>query len=84
MDVFSCSEDPDVKGTETALTPIAVQSAYSCSEDPDVKGTETQAGQPNFEAMHKSCSEDPDVKGTETRSRLSASFVALVAARIPM
>ena len=37
----SCSEDPDVKGTETIgqLNPAAYNP--SCSEDPDVKGTET-------------------------------------------
>jgi len=37
-----CSEDPDVKGTETLVfcccCPVPTA---SCSEDPDVKGTET-------------------------------------------
>jgi len=40
--LHSCSEDPDVKGTETAL--IAAEKYFwenRCSEDPDVKGTET-------------------------------------------
>ena len=37
----SCSEDPDVKGTETEAQAEAKAKAESCSEDPDVKGTET-------------------------------------------
>ena len=36
-----CSEDPDVKGTETRDV-LLLRFVYgSCSEDPDVKGTET-------------------------------------------
>jgi len=37
-----CSEDPDVKGTETLYrTSIRIERYPGCSEDPDVKGTET-------------------------------------------
>jgi len=36
-----CSEDPDVKGTETSLSLPYDKFTVSCSEDPDVKGTET-------------------------------------------
>jgi len=36
-----CSEDPDVKGTETHQALIDAMEKKSCSEDPDVKGTET-------------------------------------------
>ncbi len=37
-----CSEDPDVKGTETlSKARHNTGRAISCSEDPDVKGTET-------------------------------------------
>jgi len=36
-----CSEDPDVKGTETKWQPCYSANRMSCSEDPDVKGTET-------------------------------------------
>jgi len=39
---FSCSEDPDVKGTETSFVLSGHKETRSCSEDPDVKGTETQ------------------------------------------
>ena len=38
-----CSEDPDVKGTETQTEVYHGEAYYaSCSEDPDVKGTETE------------------------------------------
>ena len=37
----SCSEDPDVKGTETLEREGLSTKDISCSEDPDVKGTET-------------------------------------------
>jgi len=40
--VSGCSEDPDVKGTETALKLYLSLLTHCCSEDPDVKGTETQ------------------------------------------
>jgi len=36
-----CSEDPDVKGTETDETEELDEENIRCSEDPDVKGTET-------------------------------------------
>jgi len=36
-----CSEDPDVKGTETNAMLTIGEYATRCSEDPDVKGTET-------------------------------------------
>jgi len=36
-----CSEDPDVKGTETASASAFAVDVLGCSEDPDVKGTET-------------------------------------------
>ncbi len=36
-----CSEDPDVKGTETLYLSRYRLVDFSCSEDPDVKGTET-------------------------------------------
>ena len=36
-----CSEDPDVKGTETLLLALLLEQGQCCSEDPDVKGTET-------------------------------------------
>jgi len=38
---MSCSEDPDVKGTETAGRTRLRMKLSCCSEDPDVKGTET-------------------------------------------
>jgi len=40
--VAGCSEDPDVKGTETT-THMGIYGGLNerCSEDPDVKGTET-------------------------------------------
>ena len=38
---LSCSEDPDVKGTETPLPLHMPLGGRRCSEDPDVKGTET-------------------------------------------
>jgi len=37
----SCSEDPDVKGTETTTLRRISDEWSRCSEDPDVKGTET-------------------------------------------
>jgi len=38
----SCSEDPDVKGTETQYSDAKKRRVgQGCSEDPDVKGTET-------------------------------------------
>jgi len=37
-----CSEDPDVKGTETEINIPLYDNIASCSEDPDVKGTETR------------------------------------------
>jgi len=37
----SCSEDPDVKGTETGFCEGLRSNSKGCSEDPDVKGTET-------------------------------------------
>ena len=37
----SCSEDPDVKGTETLFLSLVSDIIFCCSEDPDVKGTET-------------------------------------------
>ena len=63
-----CSEDPDVKGTETEMCPQTSGRKQGCSEDPDVKGTETKIVfvEPIF--VKKCCSEDPDVKGTETIS----------------
>ena len=60
-----CSEDPDVKGTETYNLLIASPNFNSCSEDPDVKGTETIL-KANKGLEYPCCSEDPDVKGTET------------------
>ena len=36
-----CSEDPDVKGTETKIIKFKRIWDVCCSEDPDVKGTET-------------------------------------------
>jgi len=39
-----CSEDPDVKGTETLKEQIETSKHPGCSEDPDVKGTETLLG----------------------------------------
>jgi len=36
-----CSEDPDVKGTETTQIADHLAKVAGCSEDPDVKGTET-------------------------------------------
>jgi len=36
-----CSEDPDVKGTETSAAAGEYAAVRRCSEDPDVKGTET-------------------------------------------
>jgi len=82
--LFRCSEDPDVKGTETE-TAREMQSLKkeSCSEDPDVKGTETVVMMKVFIAVH-SCSEDPDVKGTETSVFSTLYIACLVAARIPM
>ncbi len=61
-----CSEDPDVKGTETECYKEQQRAKGGCSEDPDVKGTETGIydRQPG---CFVGCSEDPDVKGTETR-----------------
>ena len=41
MKTLSCSEDPDVKGTETDVRFGYVVAVQGCSEDPDVKGTET-------------------------------------------
>ena len=41
MHILGCSEDPDVKGTETVLIFFIIYILVSCSEDPDVKGTET-------------------------------------------
>jgi len=41
LDSPRCSEDPDVKGTETQFVLDCLRYASSCSEDPDVKGTET-------------------------------------------
>ena len=39
-----CSEDPDVKGTETWENFTGQKAVkLGCSEDPDVKGTETLA-----------------------------------------
>ena len=38
---YCCSEDPDVKGTETWPKCAIVSFSPGCSEDPDVKGTET-------------------------------------------
>jgi len=62
----SCSEDPDVKGTETQNPSRHPRRNPGCSEDPDVKGTETKdAGEEIKRAP--GCSEDPDVKGTETQ-----------------
>ena len=71
-----CSEDPDVKGTETYNLLIASPNFNSCSEDPDVKGTETYNilnASPNF----NSCSEDPDVKGTETAFNNPFAFIVV-------
>jgi len=62
---FGCSEDPDVKGTETCTRVAIMDSFLSCSEDPDVKGTETMISQRRLMVVLR-CSEDPDVKGTET------------------
>ena len=39
---YRCSEDPDVKGTETKANDLSKVQEICCSEDPDVKGTETQ------------------------------------------
>jgi len=39
--VLRCSEDPDVKGTETEDMENGAGLTSRCSEDPDVKGTET-------------------------------------------
>jgi len=61
----SCSEDPDVKGTETKSISLISIFIFSCSEDPDVKGTETEGSWIKL-AVRCGCSEDPDVKGTET------------------
>jgi len=38
---MGCSEDPDVKGTETRTDRLLEAERACCSEDPDVKGTET-------------------------------------------
>ena len=43
MKTLSCSEDPDVKGTETDVRFGYVVAVQGCSEDPDVKGTETSS-----------------------------------------
>ncbi len=81
--LYSCSEDPDVKGTETDVYALAANNWHRCSEDPDVKGTETTT--PAIECPQRcSCSEDPDVKGTETGKALSPHLTGQVAARIPM
>jgi len=63
-----CSEDPDVKGTETGEeVGTGLEVFNSCSEDPDVKGTETLFSPTQALRAHlRRCSEDPDVKGTET------------------
>ena len=62
---MGCSEDPDVKGTETFSLWPDTGIVACCSEDPDVKGTET--GRILDQVIElSSCSEDPDVKGTET------------------
>jgi len=45
MKQIGCSEDPDVKGTETGKYALKNRSELSCSEDPDVKGTETKHSQ---------------------------------------
>jgi len=64
--LVSCSEDPDVKGTETIVYGIGKRKqCESCSEDPDVKGTETRMAR-SIPSSRRCCSEDPDVKGTET------------------
>jgi len=42
QEVIGCSEDPDVKGTETPENNTNTKRNASCSEDPDVKGTETR------------------------------------------
>ena len=47
MKNYCCSEDPDVKGTETAKGEKNSQAKLSCSEDPDVKGTETTGPGPH-------------------------------------
>ena len=41
LEDIGCSEDPDVKGTETILVSLPNIPSKCCSEDPDVKGTET-------------------------------------------
>ena len=61
----SCSEDPDVKGTETQIHCFFLVAYEGCSEDPDVKGTETKYDT-DYHMEATGCSEDPDVKGTET------------------
>ena len=73
--VFGCSEDPDVKGTETSsFWYLLATTAFGCSEDPDVKGTETfTTAVISVVVKRASCSEDPDVKGTETYSLRSGS-----------
>jgi len=63
--LICCSEDPDVKGTETSFQRTSTLNLLCCSEDPDVKGTETYFCL-NPSTSVASCSEDPDVKGTET------------------
>ena len=80
---LSCSEDPDVKGTETIFPFGGSFVGEGCSEDPDVKGTETAL---THRLCRKGirCSEDPDVKGTETRDEFSFKTEFGVAARIPM
>ena len=43
---MGCSEDPDVKGTETFRQLPQEVGGFRCSEDPDVKGTETRLNLP--------------------------------------
>ena len=73
MEESGCSEDPDVKGTETRPSLTVHARCAGCSEDPDVKGTETEC-QTKQQTFAKRCSEDPDVKGTETPHSASTAF----------
>ena len=83
MPLNRCSEDPDVKGTETLTFNDSIYPVESCSEDPDVKGTETHGAIVQYTVCAR-CSEDPDVKGTETEPGELLSRKRWVAARIPM
>jgi len=48
-----CSEDPDVKGTETETETGVDEFLVGCSEDPDVKGTETLEDDEDLEEESK-------------------------------